>query len=80
MITKTCVHTINVGDVDDPDLYVADPIYRWQNTEEGKWVMEHSVEIPEWHRLGNINTFGYTYVIEAMFNERDLLMWKLKYE
>ena len=32
------VHTIKMGDVEDPDLYVADPIWKWQQTEEGQWI------------------------------------------
>lgn len=34
-------HTFTMGDVDDVDIYVAQPLYEWQQTEHGKWVMEH---------------------------------------
>jgi hypothetical protein len=36
------VHEFNLGDVEDPDLYAAEPIMAWQNTEAGQWVMQHS--------------------------------------
>lgn len=74
------VHTIRMGDVEDPDLMVADPIWRWQQSEQGKWAMEHSVETPMWERHADPTTFGYRYVIRAFFTDQDLTFWKLKYE
>lgn len=74
------VHIIRMADVEDPDLMVADPIWQWQQTEAGKWVMEHSVETPMWHREADPMTFGYKYAISAFFTEQDLVLWKLKYE
>ncbi len=44
------VHTIRMGDVEDPDLFVAQPIYEWQESDAGRFVMEHAVEKPYWHR------------------------------
>lgn len=74
------VHTIRMGDVEDPDLMVSDPIWRWQQTEAGKWAMEHSVETPEWQREIDPTSYGYKYFIKAFFTEKDLIFWKLKYE
>lgn len=31
-----------MGDVDDIDIYVAQPIYDWQQTAKGRWVMENA--------------------------------------
>jgi hypothetical protein len=38
-------HTFQMGDVDDVDIYVAAPIYDWQQTEHGQWVMKHAREL-----------------------------------
>ena len=27
------VHKFTVGDVDDPEIYAAEPIWKWQNTD-----------------------------------------------
>ena len=59
------VHTIKMGDVEDPDLMVADPIWHWQQTEAGKWVMENSVEQPMWNRFMDPTSYGHTYKIVA---------------
>jgi hypothetical protein len=74
------VHCINMGDVEDPDLFVAQPIYEWQQTEAGKWIMENSNPTPSWHRNMDYATYGYTYQIRAYLTHKQLTFWKLKYE
>ena len=66
--TKTIeclVHTIKMGDVEDPDLFVADPIWKWQQTEEGQWIMEHAVETPCWYRIPDTLQYGYKFQVRA---------------
>lgn len=74
-----CVHEFSLGDVEDPDLYAADPILKWQETEAGQWVMQHSVDSPYWLRSADYNSFGYKYKIVARFNNKDEVFWKLKF-
>jgi hypothetical protein len=73
------VHEFNMGDVEDPDLYAAQPLYDWQESETGKWVMTHAIETPFWHRAVNPSTYGWTYYIIARFKEPDQLYWELKW-
>lgn len=77
---KYVVHNIKVGDVEDPDLFVAQPIYEWQQTEAGKWIMENSNPSPSWHRHLDPDTFGYRYQIRAYLTHKQLTYYKLKYE
>lgn len=74
------VHRFKLGDVEDPELYVAEPIYNWQQTELGKYVMEHSSPTPMWVRDININTYGYDYKILAYFTPEQLTYYKLRFE
>jgi hypothetical protein len=74
------VHTIVMGDVDDPDLFVAQPIWEWQQTDAGKWVMENSSPTPSWHRNMDYTTYRYTYQIRAYLTHKQLTYWKLKFE
>jgi hypothetical protein len=69
-----------MGDVEDPDLFVAQPIYEWQQTEAGKWIMENSNPTPSWHRNMDYTIYGYTYQIRAYLTHKQLTFWKLKYE
>jgi len=73
------VHTIRMGDVDDPDLYVAQPIYEWQESDAGKFIMEHAVEKPYWHRTTVIASYGYRYDIVARLSEQNETFWTLKW-
>ena len=74
------VHTIKLGDVEDPSLYVAAPIYDWQQTDAGKWVMENSVPSPSWHSNMDILSYSYVYQIRAYLTHQQLTYYKLKFE
>jgi hypothetical protein len=74
------VHWFNMGDVEDPDLYAGQPLYDWQQTEAGQWVMEHAVETPFWHRHVDPYTFGWKYYIVARLSEQDQTYWTLKWQ
>lgn len=74
-----CVHTIKMSDVEDPDLFVADPIWKWQNSEAGQWVMENAVEQPYWTRHTDTWNYGYVYKIMARLTEQNQIFWELKW-
>jgi len=78
--TDVVVHSFAMGDVEDPDLYAAQPIHEWQESEQGKWVMEHAVETPFWHRHMDPSTYGYKYYIIARLREQDQTYWALKWQ
>ena len=73
------VHTFQMGDVEDPDLYAAEPLIKWQESEEGKWVMENAVETPVWHRMADPISFGYKYSITAKLQGVRLTEWLLRH-
>jgi hypothetical protein len=64
-VRELVVHEFMLGDVDDPDLYAAEPIVEWQHSEIGKWVMTHAAETPSWHRSPDMLQYGYRYQIRA---------------
>jgi hypothetical protein len=74
------VHEFQMGDVEDPDLYAAQPLHEWQQTEAGQWVMEHAVETPFWHRQSDPYNYGYTYRVIARLSEPDQTYWVLKWK
>ena len=45
-VREIVVHEFTMGDVDDPDLYAGEPLWQWQQSEEGQWIMDHAVETP----------------------------------
>lgn len=58
------VHRFKMSDVEDPDLYVAQPIYEWQQTEQGKWVMKYGRD-PQYHMYMEPTYYGYAVAITA---------------
>jgi hypothetical protein len=74
------VHEFNMGDVEDPDLYAAEPLWNWQQTEAGQWVMAHAVETPFWHRTVDPASYGHKYYIIARLSEQDQTYWTLKWQ
>ena len=73
------VHHFPMGDVEDPDLYAAEPLYNWQKSEAGAWVMAHAVEPPFWVRQPDVSSYGYRYYIVARLKEQDQTYFKLKW-
>lgn len=79
-IHKIVAHTFTLGDVEDPILYAAEPLYRWEHSEEGQWIMQHAVETPEWHRHADPMNYGYNFFITAKLKERDYTHWLVKWK
>lgn len=78
--TKTIVvHSFRMGDVEDPDLYAAEPLLKWEKSEIGQWVMSNAVETPSWHRIPDMVAFGYLYQIRAKLQGPKLTEYLLKY-
>lgn len=81
MVTvKVIVHQFTLGDVDDPEIYAAQPIWEWQQSEAGKWVMENAVEEPYWARYNDYQSYNYQYKIVATLTESNATWFRLKYD
>jgi len=78
-LTVTC-HKIRMGDVEDPDLFVAQPIWEWQQTEMGKWIMDHAIpSTARWDRMIDPSYMGWQYVIRADLHPKDYTFWWIKW-
>ena len=73
------VHRFRLGDVEDPVLYAAQPIYEWQQSEAGKFVMENAVDSPWWVRTVDQASYGFEFAIVARMKESDQTFYTLKY-
>ena len=78
-IHTVIVHRFLMGDVDDPDIYAAQPLWEWQESEMGKWVMERAVDTPEWHRHVDPMNYHMQYAIVAKLKGADYTFWQLKW-
>ena len=72
-----CVHEIRMADVEDPDLFVAQPIWEWQQTAPGKFIMENAEQTPYWTSHLDHDTYGHVYRIMARLSEQNETFWRL---
>ena len=81
---KYNLHEFTLGDVDDIDIYIAQPIYemyhqllQWQQTPAGKWCMEKATEIT-YHTMFDHSAYGHRVVIIGYLSGKHATFWSLK--
>jgi hypothetical protein len=79
-IHEVVVHRFRLGDVEDPDLYAAQPLWEWQKSEAGQFVMKNAVETPEWRRQADNANWGYQYIIVAELEKKKLSEFYLRFD
>jgi hypothetical protein len=77
---KIVVHKFSMGDVEDPDLYAAEPLLQWQNSPAGEYVMKHAIETPIWHRQADPINWGHQYIIVAELEKKKLSEFYLRFD
>ncbi len=75
---KVTFHSFTLGDVDDPDIYAAQPIYEWQQTEQGKWVMTHCHD-PRYTIGPDGASWGHRVRLYGELQDSDATFWELKW-
>jgi hypothetical protein len=66
-----------MADVEDPELYAAEPIYQWQQTPAGKFCMEKATDL-EFHTYIDHMTMGYKVAITGYITEKHATFLALK--
>lgn len=77
-VKEIVVHEFMMGDVEDPDLYAGEPLWKWQQSEMGQWIMEHAIETPSWYRIPDTMQYGYKYQIRAKLSGPRLTEYLLR--
>lgn len=78
-IYKAVVHRFRISDVDDPEIFAAEPIWRWQQSDAGKFVMEHAIDVPVFNRHLDASTYGYEYAITAELEKKKYSEFLLRF-
>jgi hypothetical protein len=78
-IHKVVFHRFRLSDVEDPDLWAAEPIYKWEKSEPGQFVMKHAIDKPVWHRNIDHVTYSYQYIIVAELEMKKLSEYYLRW-
>jgi len=75
---KTLLYEFRLSDVEDPELYAAGPLWDWQQTDYGKWVMDHADD-PTYHVHPDPMTYGYRIAVTGLLEEQDYTFFMLKW-
>lgn len=71
-------HSFCMGDVEDPEIYVAQPIYEWQQTEHGQWVMTHCLD-PTYNIGPDPDSMGYRITLSGELTDENAVFHELKW-
>jgi hypothetical protein len=78
-IYRAVVYRFSVSDTDDPEIYAAEPIWRWQQSEAGKFVMEHAITVPVFHKNISFESLDYEYAITAELEKKKYSEFLLRF-
>ena len=67
-----------MGDVEDPELYAAQPLYEWQHTKQGQWVMENCAD-PQYIIRPDVNTFGHKIIVHGELEDQLAIEYLLRW-
>ena len=71
-------YVFNMGDVEDPEIYAGHGIHQWQQTNEGKFIMEHAKD--HTFNIGqDYNTYGYKCAIRCSIEKKKYSEFLLKF-
>jgi hypothetical protein len=76
---KVIVHEIEMGDVEDPEIYAAEPILKFEASEKGRWLMANSYKQMEYTIRPNERTYGWKIMLWSYLNDQDLTFYTLKW-
>lgn len=68
-----------MGDVEDPVLYAAEPLIKWECSPEGKFASEYGEDL-EWNLVPDYNYYGYEITVTGYMEEKYYLMYVLKFK
>lgn len=68
-----------MSDVEDVELYAAEPLYQFEISEKGQWVMKNALEPPIWNQRLVQDAFYYIITVEANFTDELATFFQLKW-
>jgi len=73
------VHEFTITAQEDPEIYAAGPLYDWEHSEMGQWVMKNSKITPSFNIVTSLDIYGYRCYITADLEGEALTFFKLKW-
>lgn len=76
---RVVVYELTAADSEDPDLHIAEPLYKWEKSDAGQFVMNNALEPPKWHRQMDYQLYGYRYCVTAWLRSQDATYFCLRW-
>lgn len=73
---RLTLKTLNVGDVDDPEVYLGAVVWDWFQSEHGAWCKEHAKDMTYQHHIDH-DSYSHSYAITGMFTNEDAFLYRL---
>jgi hypothetical protein len=67
------------GGIEDPEIMAAEPLYDWEHSEHGQWVMRNACDTPTWVKSLDPSSYNYKFIIRAKFMGPALTEMLLRY-
>lgn len=68
-----------MSDVEDVELYAAEPLYQFEISEKGQWVMKNALEPPIWNQRLVQDAYYYIITVESNFTDELATFFQLKW-
>lgn len=75
---KITFHSFRLGDVEDAEVYAAQPIYEWMQTDAGKWVNERCEDLT-WLTQPDHEYWGHRVIIRGSLTDYEATEYYLKF-
>jgi hypothetical protein len=67
------------GGTEDPEIMAAGPLWDWEHSEHGQWVMRNACDTPIWHKSIDPSSYNYKFIVRAKFMGPALTEMLLRY-
>ncbi len=75
---RLTLKVLNVGDVEDPEVYLGAAVWDWIQTEHGAWCKENAQDLV-YSSFINHQSYTTSYAITGLFSEEDAFLYKLQW-
>jgi len=80
MAIRTILYEFSMGDVEDPEIYAAEPLWQWQQSDAGKWCMKNCLpDSVTWGLSADMLNWGHRVTVYGDLAEHDHTYFRLKY-
>jgi hypothetical protein len=67
------------GGTEDPEIMAAEPLWDWEHSEHGQWVMRNACDTPTWVKSIDPSSYNYKFIVRAKFMGPALTEMLLRY-